>query len=43
MELPVPFSGDGRQSFVLWTRQFEIAVGALMEGDGALSCKYELA
>ncbi|KAF7709030.1 hypothetical protein HF521_018087 [Silurus meridionalis] len=34
IELPPPFSGDDKQSFTCWARQFEVAVKALTEGDG---------
>ncbi len=43
IELPPPFSGDEKQSFLCWARQFEVAVRALTEGDGAGSYNYELA
>lgn len=42
IELPPPFSGDEKQSFLCWARQFEVAVRALTEGDGAASYNYEL-
>ncbi|ROL52847.1 hypothetical protein DPX16_8410 [Anabarilius grahami] len=42
IELPPPFSGDEKQSFLCWTRQFEVAVRAITEGDGATSVNYEL-
>ncbi|KAK3506113.1 hypothetical protein QTP70_002660, partial [Hemibagrus guttatus] len=42
IELPPPFSGDEKQSFLCWTRQFEVAVRAITEGDDAASVNYEL-
>ncbi len=42
IELPPPFSGDEKQSFLCWAQQFEVAVRALTEGDGAGSYNYEL-
>ncbi|KAK3568728.1 hypothetical protein QTP86_014757, partial [Hemibagrus guttatus] len=42
IELPPPFSGDEKQSFLCWTRQFEVAVRAITEGDSAASVNYEL-
>lgn len=42
IDLPAPFSGDDRQSFVCWARQFEVSVKALTEGSGAASYNYEL-
>ncbi|KAL0151983.1 hypothetical protein M9458_052701 [Cirrhinus mrigala] len=43
IELPPPFSGDEKQSFLCWARQFEVSVRALTEGDGVASYNYELA
>lgn len=43
IELPPPFSGDEKQSFLCWARQFEVAVRALTEDDGTASYNYELA
>lgn len=44
IDLPCPFSGDDdKQSFLCWARQFEVAVRALVEGDGGRSYHYELA
>lgn len=31
IELPAPFNGDGKQSFLSWTRQLEVAVKALIQ------------
>lgn len=42
IELPPPFSGEERQSFVCWARQFEVSVRALTDGSGAASYNYEL-
>lgn len=42
-ELPLLFSGDEKQRFLCWAWQFEVAVGALTEGDSAASYNYELA
>ncbi|KAK3506251.1 hypothetical protein QTP70_033602, partial [Hemibagrus guttatus] len=42
IELPPPFSGDEKQSFLCWTRQFEVAVRAITEGDDVASVNYEL-
>jgi len=42
IELPPPFSGeDDKQSFLCWA-QFEVAVRALVEGDGETTLQYEL-
>ncbi|KAL0157406.1 hypothetical protein M9458_048652, partial [Cirrhinus mrigala] len=43
IELPPPFSGDEKQSFLCWAQQFEVSVRALTEGDGVASYNYELA
>lgn len=43
IDLPPPFSGDERQSFLCWARQFEVAVRALTEDDNGVSYSYELA
>lgn len=43
IELPPPFSGSEKQSFLCWARQFEVAVKALTEGDDTASYNYELA
>ena len=44
IDLPSPFSGeDNQQSFLCWARQFEVAVRALVEGEGGRTYQYELA
>lgn len=43
IDLPPPFSGeDDRQSFSCWARQLEVAVRALVEGDGETVLQHEL-
>lgn len=41
IELPPPFSGEGQQSFPNWSRQYEVAVKALVGGPGG-DYDYEL-
>lgn len=35
IELPPPFSGEDRESFSCWSRQYEVAVRALVAGNGS--------
>ena len=41
IELPPPFSGEDKQSFLCWARQYEVAVKALVGGTGG-DYDYEL-